>query len=236
MIRNVEVNGKAISYTLERKDVKNINLRIRADQGVFVSASKDVPAKMLDSFVKQKADYILRSLKRFKEKEHFASPDNTCVDGESVTLFGRNLRLCIKYAAKSRVECDESFVTLFVNDINDTELKKKTLDKWLKNRCRDEIAEICKKVFQKVRKYGVSYPEIQLREMVSRWGSCVQKKGLLTFNTSLVAAPVSCIEYVVTHEFTHLLYPSHSKTFYQQLATFMPDWEERKARLEALHV
>lgn len=72
----------------------------------------------------------------------------------------------------------------------------------------------------------------RLREMVSRWGSCSPKKGFVTFNTALVAMPVSCIEYVVMHEFTHFLFPNHSKNFYQQLRIFMPDWEERKKRLE----
>ena len=46
MLRTVEANGNAISYTLERKPVKNINLRIRADQCVYVSAPKDVAAKI----------------------------------------------------------------------------------------------------------------------------------------------------------------------------------------------
>ena len=86
------------------------------------------------------------------------------------------------------------------------------------------------------KKYGVAFPEIQLREMVSRWGSCSPKKGFVTFNTALIAMPVSCIEYVVTHEFTHFLYPNHSKKFYQQLATFMPDWEDRKKRLEGWEI
>ena len=83
-----------------------------------------------------------------------------------------------------------------------------------------------------LKKYGIEFPEIQMREMVSRWGSCSPKKGFVTFNTALVTMPISCIEYVVTHEFTHFLYPNHSKKFYEQLATFMPDWEERKRRLE----
>ena len=100
----------------------------------------------------------------------------------------------------------------------------------------EEVTAICKKVYPKVKKYGIEFPEIQMREMVSRWGSCSPKKGFVTFNTALVTMPVSCIEYVVTHEFTHFLYPNHSKKFYEQLATFMPDWEERKRRLESTPV
>lgn len=232
MLRTVEADGNAISYTLERKPVKNINLRIRADQCVYVSAPKDVAAKMVDAFVVEKSAYILRALKKFKDKNRETVSENKFVNGETVKFLGRNLRLKVKNASRSKVESDESYVTLYVKDVQDADLKKRVLETWLRKKCKDEITAICKKVYPQVKKYGVAFPEIQLREMVSRWGSCSPKKGFVTFNTALIAMPVSCIEYVVTHEFTHFLYPNHSKKFYQQLATFMPDWEERKKRLE----
>ena len=232
MLRTVEADGNAVSYTLERKPVKNINLRIRADQCVYVSAPKDVAAKMVDAFVVEKSAYILRALKKFKDRNRESTLENNFVNGETVKFLGRNLRLKVKNASRSKVESDESYVTLYVKDVHDADLKKRVLETWLRKKCKDEITAICKKVYPQVKKYGVAFPEIQLREMVSRWGSCSPKKGFMTFNTALIAMPVSCIEYVVTHEFTHFLYPNHSKKFYQQLATFMPDWEERKKRLE----
>ena len=232
MLRTINADGQAINYTLERKPVKNINLRIKADQSVFVSAPKDVAAKLVDAFVIEKSAYILRALKRFKDKKRFETLDNSFVDGESVKLFGRNMRLKIKTASRNAVESDESYVTLFVKDSKNVEMKKRLLDTWLRKKCMEEVTAICKKVYPKVKKYGIEFPEIQMREMVSRWGSCSPKKGFVTFNTALVTMPISCIEYVVTHEFTHFLYPNHSKKFYEQLATFMPDWEERKRRLE----
>lgn len=232
MLRTVVVEGKFIGYMLERKPVKNINLRIRADQCVYVSAPKDVAAKMVDAFVVEKSAYILRALKKFKDKNRETVSENKFVNGETVKFLGRNLRLKIKNASRSKVESDESYVTLYVKDVQDADLKKRVLETWLRKKCKDEITAICKKVYPQVKKYGVAFPEIQLREMVSRWGSCSPKKGFMTFNTALIAMPVSCIEYVVTHEFTHFLYPNHSKKFYQQLATFMPDWEVRKKRLE----
>lgn len=232
MLRTVEADGNAISYTLERKPVKNINLRIRPDNCVYVSAPKDVVAKMVDAFVVEKSAYILRALKKFKDKNRETVSENKFVNGETVKFLGRNLRLKVKNASRSKVESDESYVTLYVKDVQDADLKKRVLETWLRKKCKDEITAICKKVYPQVKKYGVAFPEIQLREMVSRWGSCSPKKGFMTFNTALIAMPVSCIKYVVTHEFTHFLYPNHSKKFYQQLATFMPDWEERKKRLE----
>ena len=106
------------------------------------------------------------------------------------------------------------------------------IDKWLMAICKDTIQSLCDAIYPKFQKYGVAYPTIRYRSMVSRWGSCQPKRGVLTFNYALVEASISCIEYVVVHEFTHFLQPNHSKKFYQQLAMFMPDWEARKTILE----
>ena len=114
MLRTVEADGNAISYTLERKPVKNINLRIRADQSVYVSAPKDVNAKMVDAFVVEKSAYILRALKKFKDKNRETVSENKFVNGETVKFLGRNLRLKVKNASRSKVESDERYVTLDV--------------------------------------------------------------------------------------------------------------------------
>ncbi|RKV99035.1 MAG: M48 family peptidase, partial [Campylobacter sp.] len=34
------------------------------------------------------------------------------------------------------------------------------------------------------------------------------------------------------HELAHLLYPNHSKKFYEHLSLYMPDWQKRKEILE----
>ena len=106
------------------------------------------------------------------------------------------------------------------------------MEQWRYYLCKDKIQSLCEAVYPKFQKYGVTYPVIRFRNMVSRWGSCQPKRGVLTFNYALVEAPIFSIEYVVVHEFTHFLQPDHSRRFYQQLAMFMPDWEERKRILE----
>ena len=64
--------------------------------------------------------------------------------------------------------------------------------------------------------------------MISRWGSCQPKKSILTFNYALINATISCVEYVVVHEFVHFLVANHSRKFYEQISVFLPDWQERR--------
>lgn len=231
MIRTLEIDGRTLNYTLERKDVKNINLRVRSDLTVYVSAAKSVPVKSIDSLVAGRANYIFNALAGFEKSAEKKNSTKQFVDGESVEFLGHNLRLKIIQDKKRRMECDGSFITLYVNDAKNYIEKCNLLNRWLRAEFKKLIEEICTQFYPKFKKYGVEYPKIQYRTMISRWGSCQKKSNSLTFNTALVAAPRSSIEYVVMHEFTHLLQPNHSKKFYQQLSAFMPDWEERKRRL-----
>ena len=50
----------AIEYTLERKKVKNINLRIKNDGRVYVSAAPVVPLSVIEKFVTEKNKNNLR--------------------------------------------------------------------------------------------------------------------------------------------------------------------------------
>lgn len=52
-----------IEYTLTYKNVKNINLRIKADGSVHVSAAPRVSRKKIDDFVNLKADFIEKAKK-----------------------------------------------------------------------------------------------------------------------------------------------------------------------------
>lgn len=234
MPRTVKLESRNIEYTLERKNVKKLNLRIKADQRIFVSAAKGIPIKEVDAFIKKNSTIILQNVQRFSENAKQKSSDKVFVNGETVPLFDKNLRLKIKKSKRNYVECDESYITLSLNDTSDIKKKKQLLDSWLRKQCKSKIESICQKFYPQFKKYGILFPAIHLRKMISRWGSCVQSKNMLTFNSLLVTAPISCIEYVVMHELLHLRYPSHTREFYRQLTIFMPDWKTRKARLEAL--
>jgi len=93
--------------------------------------------------------------------------------------------------------------------------------------------EIITKTYQTFKKFNLVIPKIILRDMISRWGSCQPKRGLITLNKRLIEVPRNAFEYVVMHEFVHLQYSNHSNNFYEMLSVLMPDWKERKNLLEA---
>ena len=84
---------KRISYELIRKKVKNINLRIKPEGTVFVSAPARVPVKYIDSFVESKGELICNALETFQEKQKEAPKPREFVDGERFRVLGQELIL-----------------------------------------------------------------------------------------------------------------------------------------------
>ena len=186
--RTVCAGEKKINYILERKQVKNINLRVRPDGIVKVSASPRVDESQIDDFVLSKAEFILKALERFKSA------------GTTERQFQEEL-----VKAKSGQESLLADPAIFT--------------------------EILDEVYPAFIPYGIARPKLRIRTMKSCWGSCLVNKGIITLNRKLLMKHRECIEYVVVHELCHFIHPNHSKEFYKFMEQFMPDWKERKGRL-----
>ena len=183
MIKLIKLYNETIQYDLQYKKVKNINLRIKPDGSINVSANKKVPQKVIDDFIISKGDFILHALEKYK-----------------------NIPV------------------------------KEQKQYYTEDELKELIILLCNSVYPYYEKQGIKHPEIKFRRMVSRWGSCHTKKGILTFSTNLMYAPAECIEYVVWHEFTHFLQPNHSTRFYDELAKVCPNWKECRNKLKVINI
>lgn len=236
MIKHIKLLNRDIEYDLQRKKVKNINLRIKPDGSITVSANPKVPESRIERFLLEKHEYILKALTHYEEIEKLLPKPKQYVDGETFKVFGRDLRLKVFPSKKNNIESDESFIKLYVKDVDDLLLKKRILDKWLCVQIEKKVIDLCESIYPVFGKHNIDYPIIRFRKMVSRWGSCQPKRNILTFNYALVFSPTSCIEYVIYHEFTHFIQPNHSRKFYLALSTFLPDWKGRKKELEKISI
>ena len=211
--RTVLYENNEIRYLLEQKPVKNLNLRVHKDCKVYVSANSDVPTEKVDDFVVSKGAYIRSAQRKFREMAQYAPQPKQYVSGETFYLLGRGVRLKVEKNVRDSISSDGIYLHLRVKDTED-------------------FGEIISEIYPVFQKYGVPMPTLRIRDMETRWGSCLAKKGVITLNKRLLEAPRNCIEYVVMHEFCHFIHPNHSKHFYSFLAMLMPDWKERKTVLD----
>ncbi len=231
MTKTIVLNGNKITYELNRKNVKNLNLRIKPNGTISVSVNNRISQEKIDLFLTEHTDFILNALKKYEELEKNKPEELKLVTGDILKILGTERTLRVESGSKNSVTCDKYFLTLTVKDTNNYDLKKKVFEKWKKEQASKLVTEICEAMYPYFEKYVPVFPQLKFRKMTSRWGSCQPKGNILTFNTLLIEAPVECIEYVVAHEFTHFLEANHSKNFYNRLEKIMPDWKERKKLL-----
>ena len=232
MIRRIETDYGIIEYELEIKKVKNINLRVRSDMTVYVSANRRTSTRTIDDFVRSKAEMITAAIAEMSERNKRTPQQAEIENGCVINIFGRPFALCVIAGDKNCVTVDGSRLYLTVTDPYDGELKKKVLKVYLGSLCGNVVESVCRS-FHKAyfEPLGMSFPTLKFRLMKSRWGSCRPQNGALTFNYALLNVPYDCVFYVVAHEFTHFLYPDHSHEFYAQLEKYVPDWKEKRERM-----
>ncbi len=230
--RTVLYENNEIHYLLEQKAVKNLNLRIHKDCRVYVSASPDISVEKIDDFVASKGRYICSAQKKFREMAQFVAQPKQYVSGETFYLLGRGLRLKVEQSDKDEISTDGVYLLLKVRNTQDSMKKEKMVTKYMDRQCQMIFEEIVLETYPVFQKYGVLMPKLRIRNMETRWGSCLAQKGIITLNKRLVEAPRNCIEYVVMHEFCHLIHPNHSRRFYDFLTMLMPDWKQRKTILD----
>ena len=230
--RTICLGGQELTYTLERKSVKNLNLHVRRDGSIYVSANLRVSTALVDEFLVSKGQFILNAQKKFREQAESKPCPKQYVSGETFYIQGRDLRLKVSQAAKDRVYSDGVHIFLETKDPTDFSKKQRLVCRFIDQQCHNVFGEIVKETYPVFQKYGVAMPVLRIRTMDTRWGSCSVKKGVITLNKRLLEAPRNCIEYVVMHEYCHFIHPNHSKQFYAFLTMLMPDWKERKKILD----
>lgn len=230
--RTIQIDGIPLHYSLERKNVKNLNLHVRKDGSVYVSANNAVPEEKIDEFLLSKGTFIRNAQNKFMEQEHYKPLPKQYVSGETFYIQGRALRLKVSQSTKEKILSDGVYLHLEVKDPQNFTQKERLVKKYLDRQCKTVFGEIVDEMYPVFQKYGVTPPILRIRNMDTRWGSCLPGKGIITLNKRLLEAPRNCIEYVVMHEFCHFIHPNHSKHFYDFLSMLMPDWKERKRILD----
>jgi predicted metal-dependent hydrolase len=75
-----------------------------------------------------------------------------------------------------------------------------------------------------------------VRKMKTKWGSCTPASKNILINLELAKKPAECLEYIVVHELTHLLEPTHNSRFIALMTQFMPKWRFYRDELNRLPV
>ena len=215
----VQCKKYPITYTLVTKQVKNINMRISSRGEIVVSANPFVPMEKIDDFVSSKASWIIKNLKSIEEKAQ-----HTMIDDKHIMLFGNSLKIRKTTGKYNHVSYDKDTLYVQCKPGSDSE---KVIRQFLDKLCKDVFLDIATLTYRSLSDYHLEFPQIKIRDMKSRWGSCTPAKNSITLNKKLIHYPFEFMEYVILHEFVHFIQPNHSKAFYHIIENYRPDYKSR---------
>ncbi len=229
-MKGTAVGETTIPYSLVRSPRKTTAITVEPDRKVTVRAPLDADAASIDRIVQRRAAWIIRQQKFF---EQFLpkTPPRSFVSGETHLYLGRKYRLRIKLSEQEEVKLRGGYIYVYTRQPADVEQVKRLLYGWYNVHAQKKFTERLAVCLDSPVGRGIAMPQLQIRRMAKRWGSC-RATGILTLNPDLIRAPRACIDYVILHELCHLLYPNHSPQFYDLLTRVLPDWRVTKLRLE----
>ncbi|WP_294409929.1 SprT family zinc-dependent metalloprotease [uncultured Ruminococcus sp.] len=226
-----QING-TVKIQLIRKKIKNVHLKVFRSLDVTLSVPNQVPNEWIESFLLSRREWIDTQITKYKK----SSGHNNLTEirnGSSTQFLGKDIRIYKEASLNNYVELNEKSIILYLTNVTDDLLVQKVFSKWWRQTAeiiyQQEIDFFYKTV---IKKYGINKPVFIIRKMKTLWGSCSPKNNKITLNEYLLKANRRCIQYVVLHELTHLLYPNHNSEFYDFLTIHMPDWIERKKQLD----
>lgn len=227
----LKYGGCEIPFRINQAERSKLTINIFPDMRVEVLAPASKSLDAILARVDRRAQWIVKQWRYFEQYQP-AQPERRFVSGETHIYLGRQYRLKLEKATVSDVKLIgryfrvQHFDTVDSSGISDllrnwyirhaSALFTARADYWL-SECRALLLP--------------EPPTLLVRPMTRRWGSC-SKKGTITLNMDLVKVPLIYIDYVIVHELCHLKIHNHSPAFYRLLTRCLPDWKQRKERLE----
>ncbi len=224
----IPYGSQMIPFSLVRSKRKTLETRVKPDGSVEVRAPKDLEIKKILDIVTKRGRWILNKKAHFQQYPR-EETKKKYVSGETHRYLGTQYRLKVIKSDETKVKMKGKYIEVHTKII-DPEFVEFLLYNWYLEHA--EIKNILDEAMKVVKKHGIKRPNLKIKRMKKRWGSCIPQKNKIHLNLELIRTPPYCIEYVIFHELVHLKFPNHQIEYYSLLRTVLPNWKEQKNKLE----
>ena len=175
-------DGSEVLYELTRKPVKNINLRVKEDGSLRISASPRVSVKRVEEFIVSEQAFIRRAQQRIIEREEHSE-----IRADIFRWLGGEYPVRVISSSREAAVLEQEEMRVFTRF---PERAEELLKRWT----ADNFVELCRKLNAEVRgsliNSGLTPPPtvITIKDMKTRWGSCNPRTKKLWFSVGLAGS------------------------------------------------
>jgi hypothetical protein len=231
--RQLTYGTRIIPYTLRYEPRKTLGVTVHPDLSVVVQAPPGTPQADVESVLQRRARWIAKRLDDYARYSPDLPP-REYVSGETHRYLGRQYRLRVMDGEPESVSLDGQFILVSVRDRAKGRVET-LVKRWYRARAREVFSERLAACYPRIEQLGVALPALAVRKMRTRWGSA-SPSGRISLNVKLVQVSTLLIDYVVLHELCHLVEPHHGKGYYELLSRVLPDWRQRRERLNSFEL
>lgn len=217
------MNWKGQNVAIVRsKRKKTASIMIERDGSIAVLVPETMEENLITEILDSK-EYLIIKNQTLWHLANDGKVERRFIDGQTFMFKGQNYPLILKDDASTQVVLDnDSF--LLNSNIND---KKAAFEEFYKEECKKFLKERFEVYKSKI---PIQPNKIEVRKMLTRWGSCTPK-GNIYINWNCIMAPQFVFDYILVHELVHLNNHRHDKDFWQIIALILPEYESARAWL-----
>lgn len=223
--------GDLIAFSVERTENNALRISVNPSGEVLVFAPASAREEDVVSRVRRRGGWIARRIRHF-ERWRPRTPNRQYLAGETHLYLGRQFRLRLEIAEQRSVSLVGDRILMTSPEADGAVNRRTLMDHWYKAEAHRVFPARVQVIVSLFLRFGVHPPRLIIRPMSRRWGSFTAR-GRLVLNVDLVRTAVACIDYVIAHELAHAVEPNHKSRWQDLMDIVMPDWQIRKAQLEA---
>lgn len=202
-------------------DRSTVGITVERDGSLVLSAPESASLDDLEKVVNTKKTWIYTKIAE-KEPLIQSAPRKEFVSGEGFFYLGRSYRLKVVDAGQD-VEKLRFYRSRFELRRDAKSEGRALFMEWYSEHLRPVLERHLSRLAPRV---PVKYRSVQIRNLGFNWGTCGKNQDLY-FHWRVAMLPHRIVEYVVTHELTHLIEKKHSPEFWSKVETILPDCGER---------
>lgn len=206
------VEGQEFEVVIEKKNNKNTYVRIKDDLKIYVTTSKYTTKSEIKRILDNNYSFLLKMIER----------KTLSNQRKKMFFYLGNTYDIIEVSIMDDIEIENGKIYT----------KNKTmLDKWYKR----QIENIFKQRYEficGIFDENISIPKLKIRTMKTRWGVYNKANHSITLNSHLIEYDIEKLDYVIIHELSHIIHFDHSKSFWQLVLKYCPNYKKIRKELK----
>ncbi len=225
-----EHENEKIEFTVTFSKRKTLGIEVRPPGVVKVAAPLGASKDRIMAVVLEKEHWIVEKRKQMKAVAESNAQPESYETGAEILFLGKRHTLQVVEDFKFDipvVEVKDQIIRVYAASDNKI-LVKNAVEKWLGQMTKYHIE---KRIHHFQKHFKIAPSRVIIKEQKRRWGSCNSHREL-RFNRHCIKSSERALDYLVVHEMSHMVHMNHSKDFWVQVESIIPDYKTARAELK----